>query len=96
MSLARFPGVDLVGRVFAGPLQLTASADVALTFGGVEPLRMPPPAPPGTTYPLVQLESGYYHALGVYAAPGLEARLGPVAAGAEARLDRLFLDFKAP
>jgi len=89
IGLVRLPGLVLHPRIFDGLLQLDLGLEVALLFGGVDPLQSPPVTnpPPGTAYQPVLVAQGYYFAMGLRIAPSFQLRYGALAVGAMARLD---------
>ena len=90
-SLVDVPGAGIAWRLFGGPARFEARLRAALTFGGVLsfPLAADAGAVPPSELGTVTRAYQYYFALGLALAPGIEARLGPVALSAAARIDRL-------
>ncbi len=89
LVLLRVPGVSLRHRWLAGDAAVETTVDAAITFGAVQPYPLlgRPSDIPGV--PGVTAVEGYYHGIGVMAAPALAVRAGAFGAGAAARFDRL-------
>jgi len=96
ICLVRVPGIDLRGRLFAGPFRIVGGVDVAFDFGGVEPFEAPGSPPPGTAYPTVYIGQGYYYGLGLHLAPLLEFQWKSLSLGGAARVDRFFATISGP
>lgn len=95
IAAVRFPGLDVRGRIFSGPVRVTAAVDASLAMAGVEPFRAPGALPAGLYYPTVYQANGYYHALGLHLTALLEATCEPFGAGAVALTD-MYSEFTGP
>ena len=98
-SSVHVPGVSMQLRRMAGPLRISARADLALTFAGARSFALDggPAILPITTLTTTQQAWGYTMGWGVAAAPALEVAYGPFSLAIAGAMDmRYSLDKPDP